>query len=43
MQVLPRKGEAFYSFLSVTEWIFAILFSMELLPNMYAFWLREFW
>jgi hypothetical protein len=42
-QVLPVKGEAFFDFLSVTEWIFAVLFTIELCANMYGSWFRPFW
>jgi ABC-type uncharacterized transport system permease subunit len=42
-QVLPVKGEPFHYFLGVTEWIFAVCFTIELLINMYGFWFREFW
>lgn len=42
-QIRPQEGtEAFFIF-SILEWFFGIVFSVELVINLYGHWWREFW
>ena len=42
-QALPDPGSAMHRQLRIVEWIFTILFTLELMLNMFANWWWPFW